>query len=154
MKRVILALTAAATVLGPMAAASSAAAQGWDRHDRRDHDRRYDRRDYDRRDHDRRDRRNDRWDDRRYNGYNWNGRWYYGPPPRGYYGNPGLHLGWRNWNRGDYLPPYYRSYVVYDYGRYHLRPPPRGYRWHRVGDDYVLAAIASGLIAEVLLHNR
>jgi Ni/Co efflux regulator RcnB len=52
--------------------------------------------------------------------------------------------------RGQRLPPEYRGYVVNDYGAYHLRRPPRGYYWYRAGDDFVLAALGSGLIFEVI----
>ena len=52
--------------------------------------------------------------------------------------------------RGQMLPPDYRDYVVGDYERHHLRRPPRGYYWYRVGDDFVLAALGSGLIFEVI----
>lgn len=35
-----------------------------------------------------------------------------------------------------------------------LRQPPRGYRWVRNdGGDYLLAAIAGGLIAQVILNS-
>ena len=96
--------------------------------------------------------RGDRWDGRRYNGYYYNNRWSYGAPPSHYYGSPGYRPGYNAWRRGGYLPPYYRGngYVVRDYGYYRLRPPPRGYRYVRVGNDVVLAAIAGGLIAEVI----
>ena len=42
------------------------------------------------------------------------------------------------------------GFAVSDYGRYHLRRPPRGYSWYRAGDDFVLAALGSGLIFEVI----
>lgn len=136
MKRLVLTLAAAAALAAPLAIAGDAAAQPRHHHDR------YDRRDrYDR---------HDRWDHSRYNGYYYGGRWSWGPPPAGYYGRPGFRAGWRHWERGTYLPPYYRSYVVYDWGRYRLRPPPRGYHWVRVNDDYILASIATGLIMDVL----
>jgi Ni/Co efflux regulator RcnB len=97
----------------------------------------------------------ERYDVHRHNGYYYRERWYYGPPPPAYYGRPDFRLGYTPWARGGYLPPVYRrSYVVYDYPRYHLRRPPPGYVWHRVGDDYVLAALATGLILEVLAHHR
>lgn len=169
MKRLILSLATAAAVAGPMAfSATSAFAdddrrggrheQRWDRgDDRRDH--RWDRRD-DRR-HDRRDDRWGRhdngrhvgWDRGRHNGYYYNNRWYYGPPPQAYYGNPYYRPGYASWRRGAALPPYYRGYVVNDYYRYHLRQPPRGYAWYRVGDDYLLAAIASGIIFDIIANN-
>ena len=174
MKRLILSLAAVAAVAGPMAfVATSAQAdddhrgrgrdrheQRWDRHDdRRDWDRRggYDRRDWDRHDNRRGERwgRHDNglhkgWDRGRHNGYYYNNRWYYGPPPQAYYGNPYYRPGYAAWRRGAHLPPYYRGYVVNDYHRYHLRQPPRGYAWYRVGDDYLLAAIATGIIFDII----
>jgi Ni/Co efflux regulator RcnB len=58
--------------------------------------------------------------------------------------------GYGRWRRGQILPPAYRGGVIYDYGRYHLRRPPRGYYWVQEGDDFVLVAIATGLIFEVI----
>ena len=60
------------------------------------------------------------------------------------------------WARGvDYRRHYQGPiYVVNDYQRYHLRQPPRGHRWVR--DDrgnYLLVAIATGIIADLLLHH-
>lgn len=154
MKRLILTLAAVASVAGPMAAmATDAAAQPgreW-RDDRRDNrqDWRNDRRD-DRRDSRWDNRRDNRWDNRRYNGYYYNNRWSYGAPPPAYYGRPGFRPGYQAWRRGAYLPPAYRGYVVRDYGRYGLRAPPRGYYWYQSGNDYILAAIATGLIFDVI----
>jgi Ni/Co efflux regulator RcnB len=158
MKHLVLSLAAAAAVAGPIAAGATAAyAQPrdyYDRWDRRDdrRDNRWDRRD-DRRDY-RRDRRDDRryshWDRGRHNGYYYNNRWYYGPPPAAYYGSPYYRPGYTAWRRGAYMPPYYREYVIYDYDRYRLRRPPPGYAWHRVGSDYLLVALATGLILEII----
>jgi Ni/Co efflux regulator RcnB len=63
--------------------------------------------------------------------------------PKGYYA--------RRWAKGQRLPIAYRNrmYVV-DHRRYGLRYPPRGYHYVRVGNDVVLTAIASGLIASVV----
>jgi Ni/Co efflux regulator RcnB len=96
--------------------------------------------------------RNDRWDSVRHNGYYYNNRWSYGAPPAAYYGRPGFRPGYSAWRRGGYLPPYYRGggYVIRDYGYYRLRPPPRGYYWYRAGNDYVLAAITTGLIFDII----
>jgi len=93
-----------------------------------------------------------RWDNGRHNGYYYNNRWSYGAPPSDYYGRPGYRPGYTAWRRGGYLPPYYRGhgYVIQDYGYYRLRPPPRGYYWYRAGNDYVLAAIATGLIFDII----
>ena len=57
--------------------------------------------------------------------------------------------------RGGYIPYEYRSrqYVVTNYGPYRLSPPPRGHQWVQVGSDYVLIAIATGLIANIILNN-
>ena len=63
----------------------------------------------------------------------------------------------RRWARGQRLTrDYYGNsrYYVNDYGRYGLRAPPRGYRWYRTGNDYVLAAAATGLIASVIAASR
>jgi len=54
---------------------------------------------------------------------------------------------------GDRLPAEYRhrNYVVDDWRSHHLSPPPRGYHWVQDGADYVLVAIATGIIAQILL---
>ncbi|WP_297513741.1 RcnB family protein [uncultured Caulobacter sp.] len=155
MKRLLLTIAAVAAVAGPMAAtATSAAAQDWGRWDHRDRDWDRDRGRWDDGRHHGWDR-DDRWDYGRHNGYYYNNRWSYGPPPVDYYGRPGFRPGYNAWRRGAYLPPYYRGrdYVVYDYYRYRLRPPPRGYYWYRTGNDYVLAAVATGLIFDVIANN-
>ena len=143
MKRLILTLATIAAVAGPLASPAQA----------RDRDHREDRRE------DRWDRREDRWDrhsgwDRgQHNGYYYNNRWSYGPPPQAYYGQPYYRPGYSSWQRGAVMPRYYRDRYVSDYGRYHLRAPPRGYAWYRAGDDYLLAAIATGLIYEIINNN-
>ncbi len=45
-----------------------------------------------------------------------------------------------DWRRGGHL----------DYKEHHLRKPPRGYEWREVDGNYVLAAIATGVIASVV----
>jgi Ni/Co efflux regulator RcnB len=57
------------------------------------------------------------------------------------------------WKRGGRVPTDYRgrNYVVNDYRAYHLNAPPRGYQWVGVGGDYVLAAIATGIIAQIIV---
>lgn len=57
--------------------------------------------------------------------------------------------------RGQRLSAEYRrhEYIV-DNWRYHrLSAPPRGYHWVQTGPDYVLVAIASGIIAQIVLSN-
>lgn len=57
--------------------------------------------------------------------------------------------------RGGRLPPEYRNnqYVVSDWRGHHLSTPPRGYHWVQTGGDYVLAAIGTGIILQLLLNN-
>lgn len=57
-----------------------------------------------------------------------------------------------DWRRGGRLPSEYRgrNYVVDDYRMHHLNAPPRGYRWVGVGGDFVLAAVATGIIAQII----
>lgn len=161
MKRLLLTIAAAASVAGPMAlSATEASAQDRGRWEHRDRDWDRDRGHWDNGRHGGRDRhdrwdRRDRWDHGRHNGYYYNSRWHYGPPPAAYYGRPGYRPGYEAWRRGAYLPSYYRGrgYVVTDYYRYHLRPPPHGYYWYRTGNDYVLAAIATGLIFDVIANR-
>ncbi|KAF1019301.1 MAG: hypothetical protein GAK30_03202 [Paracidovorax wautersii] len=59
-------------------------------------------------------------------------------------------------NRGDRLPDTYRGhqYVVDDWRGHGLRPPPRGHRWVQVGGEYVLVAIATGVIASIILNGQ
>ncbi|CAN5789662.1 hypothetical protein BH11PSE8_BH11PSE8_08140 [soil metagenome] len=57
--------------------------------------------------------------------------------------------------RGGYLPPEYRGrqYVVDDWRGHRLSAPPRGYHWVQSGGDYILVAIATGIIASILLNQ-
>lgn len=59
------------------------------------------------------------------------------------------------YQKGERLPPEYRGrqYVVENWREHRLSPPPRGYQWVQSGGDYVLAAVATGLILQVLLNN-
>jgi Ni/Co efflux regulator RcnB len=45
-----------------------------------------------------------------------------------------------DWKRGEHI----------DYKQQHLRAPPRGYEWRMVDGNYVLAAVATGVIASVV----
>lgn len=60
-----------------------------------------------------------------------------------------------NFYRGGRLPSEYRQqyYVVNDWRGHRLNPPPRGYHWVQTGPDYVLVAITSGIIAQILLSH-
>jgi Ni/Co efflux regulator RcnB len=58
--------------------------------------------------------------------------------------------------RGGRMPPQYRSqrYVVDDWRGHQLSAPPRGYHWVQSGGDYILVAIATGVILNLLLNNQ
>jgi len=45
-----------------------------------------------------------------------------------------------DWKRGEHV----------DYREHHLRAPPHGYEWRLVDGNYVLAAVATGVIASVV----
>jgi Ni/Co efflux regulator RcnB len=45
-----------------------------------------------------------------------------------------------DWKRGEQV----------DYRQHHLRAPPHGYEWRQVDGNYVLAAVATGVIASVI----
>jgi Ni/Co efflux regulator RcnB len=45
-----------------------------------------------------------------------------------------------DWKRGEHI----------DYKEHHLRAPPHGYEWRSVDGNYVLAAVATGVIASVV----
>jgi Ni/Co efflux regulator RcnB len=143
-------ILSAALALSMIASAGAAAAQPYDRgqqsqgYDRRD-DRRDDR--ADRRD-DRRDDRADRRDDRADAKYERRAAKRYAAAryqrPAGYQQ--------RHWRYGERLPASYRSraYIV-DHRRYGLQAPPRGYQYTRVDNDVVLTAVATGVIASVIV---
>ena len=58
-----------------------------------------------------------------------------------------------HWHRGDRVSDDYRGdrYEVRDWRAHHLSEPPRGYHWVQVNGDYVLAAVATGIILDTLL---
>lgn len=136
MKRLLTAAVALSLFAGTAAMATSASAQDHGRYDRQ-----YDRSDRgDHRDHRRDDRRDDRRGDNRYD----NGQRY----GNGYgYGNPGHR--WARGQRYDYS--YGRSYI--DYRGHNLRRPPRGYGWVQDRNDFLLVALTSGLIYEIVANR-
>jgi len=128
--------------------------QDWRRDDRRA-DHRRDHRRADRRDHrrDHRDYRVDRRHDRRYDRRDT--RVVYVPRPVVVH-HPGAYRGPPPWARGRHYrhAGYAPTYVVHDYGYYGLRHPPRGYHWRRSdAGDFLMVAIATGIIADVILNR-
>jgi Ni/Co efflux regulator RcnB len=55
----------------------------------------------------------------------------------------------RAWRHGD---RYTGSRSVVDWRSHHLRQPPHGYEWVQSGNQFVLIAITSGIIASVLAN--
>lgn len=53
----------------------------------------------------------------------------------------GYHMRHEDWDRGERI----------DYRTYHLRRPPSGYEWREVDGNYVLAAVATGIIASTII---
>jgi len=70
---------------------------------------------------------------------------------------PGYHIapngGYNGWQRGA---PYHGPREVIrqnDYNRYHLRQPPRGYEWVNANGQFILLAVGTGIIADILLNR-
>lgn len=81
----------------------------------------------------------------------------HGPAPHeASMGGPGGPVPHNDWHKGERLPAEYRdhNYVVDNWHEHGLQAPPRGYQWVGVNGDYVLAAIATGVIANVLLNGH
>ena len=73
---------------------------------------------------------------------------------RGQYGQWTGHT--PRYRRGDHLPYQFRQhqYHVNDWRAHRLYAPPHGYHWVQAdGGDYLLVALATGLIANLLLNQ-
>lgn len=59
------------------------------------------------------------------------------------------------WMKGSRMPAQYRShnYVVQDWQSHGLKRPGRGQQWVQNGGDYLLVAVASGVIAQLILGH-
>jgi Ni/Co efflux regulator RcnB len=55
----------------------------------------------------------------------------------------GYHMKQEDWNRARPV----------DYRQYHLKPPPHGEEWRSVDGNYVLAAVATGVIASAVVAS-
>ena len=56
------------------------------------------------------------------------------------------------WNRGERMGQNdWNGAQRVDYRQHHLRRPPNGYEWRQSNGQYVLAAVATGLIASIVL---
>ena len=58
-----------------------------------------------------------------------------------------------NWKRGQRIGynDWHNAPAV-DYRQHHLRAPPRGYEWRESNGQYILAAVATGIIASIILN--
>ena len=59
------------------------------------------------------------------------------------------------YHNGDRLPASERSrrHVVNNWHQHNLRAPPKGYHWVQSGNDFVLVAITTGIIVDILLNH-
>jgi Ni/Co efflux regulator RcnB len=143
--------TLTAVIAVSLAMAGSALAQSYgeradrERYEQAQRDRWQDRRDGARRDSGRRD-----YGGRQYDRRDTRGRTYSDGRRDGRGAGPN-----RSFYRGDRLPYEYRhrNYVVNDWRSHNLSAPPRGYHWVQTGADYVLVAIATGIILQLMLQN-
>lgn len=64
----------------------------------------------------------------------------------------GMPIPHQQWQRGRVVEPQYRDdrYWVTDWRARHLSAPPPEHRWLHVNGDYVLVAIATGVITTIL----
>lgn len=118
-------------------------------HDRYDRDPRYtSNHNYQRRDYSRHDgyNRHERRDYSRHDGYNRHDR---------YDGRREYRQQRYQMRRGERLSQHYRGdhMVVSDWRGHRLHAPHRGHHWVQAGNDYALVAIATGIIASVLLNH-
>ena len=94
-----------------------------------------------------------RYDDRGRGDYRRSDYRYRPAPPRVVYHRPAPRPYWVRGGR-YYGSGYAPTYVINDYGHYGLRAPPRGYYWRRSDTgDFLLVAITTGIITDILLHH-
>ena len=55
----------------------------------------------------------------------------------------GERMGYNDWSGAQPL----------DYRQHHLRRPPNGYEWRESNGQYILAAVATGLIASAIIYG-
>jgi Ni/Co efflux regulator RcnB len=61
----------------------------------------------------------------------------------GHHWNNGERMGYNDWNGASRV----------DYRQHHLSQPPRGYEWRESNGQYVLGAVATGVITSIILEN-
>ncbi len=85
-----------------------------------------------------------------------------GPDNHGHddHGQAAAHQNWgkdygggHKWKRGQRIGYNdWSSAPAVDYRQHHLRQPPHGYEWRESNGQYVLAAVATGVIASIILN--
>jgi Ni/Co efflux regulator RcnB len=55
----------------------------------------------------------------------------------------GDHMGYNDWSNAQPV----------DYRAHHLRRPPNGYAWRESNGQFILAAVATGVIASIILDH-
>lgn len=117
-----------------------------------DDDRRGHRQDH--RQEQRHDSRHDRWDDRRDDRRDW--RRDHRPDVRIVHQHRHVYRDSPRWHKGQYLPRHVvqQRHVVIDH-RHHrqLYAPPRGHQWVSVDGEFLLVAVATGLIAHAIFSR-
>ena len=71
------------------------------------------------------------------------------------------HAGWsqdqgaqHRWSNGDHMGYNdWSSAQPVDYRAHHLRRPPNGYAWRESNGQFILAAVATGVVASIILDN-
>jgi len=80
-----------------------------------------------------------------------------GPQHGGFHGHERDHFAWNghDFRRGHRLPPEYRGghYRIYDWRQRGLYEPPRGEEWAYVNGNYVLIAVATGIISSIIIED-
>ena len=56
----------------------------------------------------------------------------------------GYHMPAGDWGRGERV----------DWHAHHLRQPPNGYEWRQIDGNFVLAAVATGVVASVIMASN
>ncbi|MHA3057332.1 RcnB family protein [Acinetobacter sp. ANC 4641] len=102
------------------------------------------------------------WDDRPSEYYEHHHYRHWDEPQPRYWRDYSSHDDWRDrdhpvryWHEGQYIPRDYmdgRYYV--DWHERRLPPPPYGHRWMQIDGNFVLVAVASSVITQILLGSH
>ncbi|WP_241650212.1 RcnB family protein [Rosenbergiella collisarenosi] len=104
------------------------------------------------------DRDRDRWERHDYPGPRWHDHRGWRDHDRDHhsrYAERDFYYGGHHFRPGGRYPHrYYQDrYWVNDWHRHGLGPPPHGQRWANINGNYVLIAVATGVITSLILNN-